>query len=314
MAGLKISKEFFFEYGLELFKEQAPELFNYLCFAKCGAGSDCYECDDDISTDHDYDIGFLVIVPKIKEITSGDIYKLERIYEMLPRNYKNYQRNLVSISNLRRTGVITINDFYEFYLGAYYKNQNFNNFSKIPTDYLAEAINGEVFLDNYGKFSEVRYNLMNINQDYIYKMLCSACIQAFQTGDYNYFRMLDHHELAASIYSLTSYTKCILIIIYLLNHKFKPFYKWSIKKLDDLNELKHLKEPLEYILCNISSISREDMKELISGINKELITYISNLYNFENITYLDDLGRKINDLIKDSNIRNLDLLYCSFDI
>ena len=63
MKGLEISKAFFEEYGRPMLMEQFPELMPYLAAGLCGSGSECLGYDDDVSTDHDYEPGFIIFLP-----------------------------------------------------------------------------------------------------------------------------------------------------------------------------------------------------------------------------------------------------------
>lgn len=63
--------------------------------------------------------------------------------------------------SLSKYGVITYDDFFVPLVGENYKNLAPLDFLYTPSNYLADASNGEVFFDGNGEFSRIREQIKN---------------------------------------------------------------------------------------------------------------------------------------------------------
>ena len=112
MKGLEISKAFFEEYGRPMLMEQFPELMPYLAAGLCGSGSECLGYDDDVSTDHDYEPGFIIFLPGEDVVDRQTAFKLERAYAKLPKEFMGLKRSLMQPVGGARRGVIRTEEFF----------------------------------------------------------------------------------------------------------------------------------------------------------------------------------------------------------
>lgn len=300
MKGLELSKLYFEEYGLPMLESEFKEIFPRIAVGLVGHGSECFGYDDEVSKDHDYEPGFTIWLTEEDEKNYG--FKLFRAYSKLPKEFMGVKLNNSSYNGTTH-GVQTIEDFCRFYLGSKEVPKSLDQWLYIPDFYLAEASNGEVFIDNLGKFTSIRKEILNRPEDVRLKKLSSEVFLMAQTGQYNYKRCIDHNEIGSAILSLNDFVKHACSVIYLLNNVYEPYYKWVFKKMDELTLLKDLKEKLLSLLTNPTNFN--DNFELIEYISIKIIEELKNQkLTTLNISYLEDHAYQIRDRIKDNNLRN----------
>ena len=86
-----------------------------------------------------------------------------------------------------------------------------------------------------GEFTAFREGLLAFYpEDVRRKKLAARCYTAGQTGQYNYRRSIARGELVAAHCALSSFMEAAISIIYLLNKRYRPFYKWMHRGLKEL--------------------------------------------------------------------------------
>jgi hypothetical protein len=293
-----------------MLKENFADILPMIAVGLVGAGSECFGYDDEISTDHDFEPGFCIFVPEEK-MDRRRLFELERAYAKLPNEYKGYKRQKVLPVGGNRHGVIDISRFYEEHAGSKNGFHSLQDWFLTPETFLAEATNGEVFFDNYGEFSKIRENLLNMPSDVRLKKLAGHILLMGQSGQYNYPRCLSHGETGASQLAIFEFVKHTIEVAFLINRKYSPYYKWSFRALRRLDVLFDMADKLEFL---ISTDNEEEMSlkkcEIIEKISCEVIKELGkeiSLPDFDN--ELERYAYYINDKISDSNIRNLNILY-----
>lgn len=304
MKGLELCKRYYEEFGLPMLKEKFPEYLDQMAIGLVGHGSECFGFDDDISTDHDFEPGFCIWIHKDLEEKIG--FELFREYRNLPSEYLGYKVNKNSSLGSKYKGVITIEDFFSYYLINGEVPQD--NLTWYLTDeaYLSEVTNGEVFYDGLGDFTKIRNQLLLLPEDVRLKNIASGLLEMAKTGQYNYERCIKHNELASASLCLNRFVERCAHVIYLLNFKYAPYYKWlfrGLKKLDKLGNLSNtfdelLKSPYEY----------EKNIQTIEAICQLIIIELNNQHLSNALgVYLEPHAYAVNDNIEDSTIRNLDV-------
>ena len=66
------------------------------------------------------------------------------------------------------------------------------------------------------------------------KKLAESLARAAQAGQYNYARAMKRGERIAAEIALTEFVKETMQIVYLLNKKYAPFYKWMHRGMKEL--------------------------------------------------------------------------------
>lgn len=307
MKGLDAARKFYEEYGKQMIHEEFPEYENRIAVGLVGHGSECFGYDDDISKDHDYAVGFCMWLTKEDEEKIG--FKLTRAYDKLVKEKLN-NNSLISSLGQTPQGVYTIEDFYKKYTGYEGAPRSNLDWLYIESSFLAEATNGEVFRDDLGLFSSIREEIKNIPEDVRLKKMAAECVKMAQFGQYNFSRCLKHNEEGAAMLALSDFVKSAANMIYLINKKHAPYYKWLFRGLRKVDILSDMVDPLEFLLT-----SDNDEKGL--KVKKEIIEDISNAIakelEKENLAdcggdYLEPYGFCIHKKIKDSNLRNLHIL------
>lgn len=307
MQGIKLSKEFYLEYGKPMLENEFSEYLDFLCVGLVGLGSECFMLDDDLSQDHDFEPGFCIFVPKA--LDSKVIFRLERAYAKLPKEYKGYKRSIVMPGDGARHGVIIIEDFYKFHTGKEYGYETINDWIAYHEVPLAHATNGEIFFDNYGLFTKIRSSLVNMPKDIFLKKLSGDLIQMGLSGQYNYERCLKRNDSAAGQLALFEFVKYAIDAIFLLNNKYKPYYKLVFRALEKLDDLANLKPMLEFLITENNKDENIINQKLyyIAEISSEIICRLMLLdITKAECNNLDKHGYSVNDHISDIQIRNMD--------
>lgn len=305
MKGLELARAYFEKYK-DLIIEAAPSLAPFLAFGLVGSGSECYELDDDISTDHDFEPGFCIFVKS--DLDRKDMFLLERAYSKLPKEFLGYRRSIIENN---RHGLITIDDFYKQKIGNLdYESVGLDWFL-VPEHFLSEATNGEVFLDNYKLFSEIREKIKYYPEDIRLKKIAGHLMMLKQSGIYNYQRCIKRGDSAAAQLSIYEYVKGAIELVFLLNKTYKPYYKLQFRYLNKLSILSELSSSFEYLISTDNSSDMVKLKtDMIEDINNMILDEVKKQGLSKELCYdLENNANSVNNQIENANIRNLDILY-----
>lgn len=311
MKGLELARKFYEQYGEPMLREQFSHILPFIAVGLVGSGSECYGYDDDVSQDHDFEPGFCIFLPDETIVDRKTAFELERAYSKLPREFMGYRRSIVSAVGGNRHGVIRTADFFENKTGSCNGELSPEQWLSLPDYALAEAVNGEIFCDNYGEVSHIRESISQYPKDIRLKKLAGNLLLMGQSGQYNYSRCVSRKETAAAQLSLFEFAKATLNAVFLLNGKYAPYYKWSFRALRELSpEYKALASDLEYLL---SSGNAETQVKEKSEITERICTGISRKIKEQGL--VDAVGADcewlayaVNDLINDNEIRNMHIL------
>lgn len=290
MKGLELSQKFYLEYGLPMIKNRFPYYENRIAVGLVGPGSECYGFDDDISTDHDFGPSFCMWLTDEDYEEIG--VRLSDEYCELPKAFMGYKR-IITANGEGRVGVFRIGDFYRKFTGKPDATLTLNDWLLIPEHFLAEATNGKVFRDDLGEFSNIRSLLSDYYpEDIRLKKIAARAAKMAQSGQYNYFRAMSRSELVTARLSIDEFIRNTLSMLYLLNKKYQPFYKWAFRGMENFNILAEARElivelvllPIQKDLCSIEndylSQLRRDMSdrtvEQIECICKLIVTELRN--------------------------------------
>lgn len=306
MKGLELSRAFYLEYGKPMIERDFADVADRIAVGLVGHGSECFGFDDYISVDHDFDAGFCMWLTQADERDFG--FKLFRAYSKLPKEYKGYKMISKSLFGSEHKGVHTISEFYSRYTGCDGAPQTAEQWLSIPSFYLAEATNGEVFCDNLGEFTKIRNQILNGMPDDVWlKKTASKALLLAQTGQYNFARCISHGELGAAQLSLTDFARSAVEIIFLLNHKHAPYYKWLFRAGRELLILGDRIEQIERLITD-NTLTNTQKSNIIESVCACIIQELKSrgLTDVKS-DYLEPHAYAINDKIRDSNIRNMPL-------
>ena len=270
MKGLELSQLYYNEFGAPMIKEKFSKYQGKIAAGLVGDGSDCFGFDDEQSRDHDWGPGFCLWLEMDDYKKIGPALSDE--FEKLPKEYKGFKR-ISSQWGQGRVGVIEIGAFYRKFIGVGNVPDSLERWLYIPENNLAVCTNGVVFADPLGKFSQIRKSLLAFYpEDVRISLISSRCLSAAQAGQYNYFRSVSHNEYFAARFAEVKFSVDIMSLLFLLNKKYAPYYKWrhrAVRSLDILGEFMYLKinelmETKEHKskMSIIEHISAEIIKEL----------------------------------------------------
>ena len=310
MNGLEISRAYFDEYGMPMLEEKFPELLPHVAAGLFGSGSECFGFDDELSRDHDFDPGFMLLLPGEDAIDRKQEFALERAYAALPKEFMGVERPMMAPVGGSRRGVMRMADFFKEKTGSTSGNLTMEQWLAVPSYALAEAVNGQVFFDGSGELTRVREALAHYPEDVRRKKLAGNLLLAAQAGQYNYLRCLRHGETAAAQLAVIAFAQSVMEIVFLLNDAYQPFYKWQFRAIRALPKLPFAAELVEYLITtNNDGHLAQDKYEVIEDISADIIAELEA----QGLTAADcvDLEKhaySVNDGIADGNLRNLHIL------
>ncbi|MEN6433002.1 MAG: DUF4037 domain-containing protein [Smithella sp.] len=301
MNGLTLSEQYFHEHGLPMILQSFPLHARRMACGLVGDGSECFGFDDEISRDHDWGPGFCIWLTREDY---DDIAKdLIRKYEQLPGTFLGYDSRIQSEWGNERIGVFEIDDFISRYIGYRSVPQNNEEWMIVPESALAAATNGKVFYDPLGEFSLIRNRLLQFYPDDVrLKKMAARCMTIAQSGQYNLGRCLKRGDQFSARYSETKFCVDVISLIFLMNRRYAPFYKWMNKALVALPRLgKEIHEKINLLIQTLdSSLKLKIVEDICSMIITELKA--EDLTDSSS-TFLLDHGPIIQSKIKDEKLR-----------
>lgn len=234
VSGMELCRAYYETHGRAMIHEKFPQYEARIAVGLAGEGSDCFGYDDEISQDHDWGPSFLMWV-------SDQVYEeigqqLQAAYEELPRTFLGYTCH-TSRQGAGRRGVQTIRNFYGRLLGMEHmegiyrametENPGLIPFRQMEESALAAAVNGSVFRDDEGIFSQIRVLLAEQYPERLrYLRLAEAAARFCQYGQYNSGRMLRRGDELSCRLMLGSAAREALKLVYYMEGKFPPHDKW----------------------------------------------------------------------------------------
>lgn len=282
IKGLELSESFFNENKALLFKKIPSNAIEYITIGLFGFGSECYGVDDEISEDHDFDQGFIILVED--SVPLIDFLKIKQAYECLPKLYKRF-----CLLNQTKHGVHYMKEYLN-YLGV-------NDIKNISDESKALLLNGKLFYQGFAStFANLRYDIRkNSNYDFLIDLSLKA-LEINKYIPYNLKRSLDRGDLY-TFKSLKNNLVNHLIEFYYIYHKmYLPHDKLRLKLMDN-NSI--IKKWIYYIL------DHDDISKLYEEISAKII---ETLHNFNvikriNTLYIEDYKEEITSFIKEWNIK-----------
>ena len=299
IKGLELSKRYFYDLVLPEFEKNLNDILPLCAFGLVGEGSECYGYDDKISQDHDFGPSVCIWLRKDDYLKHKD--KINEVLKKLPKTYLGFQELKESEWGSDRRGLLNIEDFYFKFLGSSKAPETIADWQKIPETALATVTNGEVFLDNLGEFSKIRNDLLNYYPEAMRQnKIATRLMNISQHGQYNYTRCLKRNDLVAANQCLYLFVDEVIHLVFLLNRRYKIFYKWSNRALLDLKilgrEIHKLLEDMVFAQNKIPYV-RKICKVLAEELRNQKLTNCDS-------EFLGDLGVDIQKNIDDEFFKN----------
>jgi hypothetical protein len=312
MSGLELAESYYMEHGRPMLAEHFGAHQGSIAVGLVGEGSDCFGFDDELSRDHDWGPGFcLWLTAQDHDDIGAD---LQAQYDALPRRHAGFERRVEGPHTGKRTGVFEITDFYRRFIRYDHVPASLAEWRSLPETHLATATNGKVFADPLGRFSAFRAGLLEFYpEDVRLKKLAARCAVAGQAGQYNYGRSIARGELVAAHCALSSFMEAAVSIVYLLNRRYRPFYKWMHR---GMKELPILGGTCRQLLADLCAEKTETGSDVFAG-RERTIEQISALIvaelTVEGLSasasdFLLDHGHAVHAKIRDQDLRNLHVM------
>ena len=333
MKGLEIARAYYEQYGEPMLREKFPGLMPFVAAGLAGSGSECWGFDDEISRDHDFEPGFSLFLPGEDVVDRRTAFELERAYAALPKEFMGLRRSLVAPVGGPRHGVLRTAEFMTDKVGKADGNLSLMEWLYMPEFSLAEAVNGEIFMDGYGEVTAIRERLRRRPEDVRLKKLAGQLLLMGQSGQYNYRRCLQHGEAAAAQLAAVEFVKSTMAAVFLLNDVYQPYYKWCFRAMRALPKLALTAELLEYLLTTDNEPdTAEEKSRVMEGIAADVIgelreqgllgelmeqgltgTEVNRETQGRGLTGavgadLEKYAYMVNDMISDAQIRNMHIL------
>ncbi len=307
MQGLELSRRYYEEFGLPMIKEQFAEFENRIAVGLAGAGSDCFGFDDEISRDHDFGAGFCLWITDEDNELFG--FELARAYSRLPKEFMGIEKGKSNYYANSRYGVKTIGDFYLPLTGKKGAPETVWEWLNIPEHSLAAAVNGCVFRDDLGEFTKIRETILcGMPEDIRLKKLAARAAIMAQSGQYNFPRCTAHGEIGGAALAVSEFVKSTISLVYLINGKFAPFYKWVLRGMKELEIFSEFTPVLTEILTEDYS-KPEEKQAKIEKICSAVADYFRQSgLSRSALDFLEPHAYEIQNKIKDINIRTLHIM------
>jgi len=309
MQGIDAARRWYESAGAPMLEREFGDVVLRIAVGRAGHGSECFGYDDAVSRDHDYFTGFQLWITEADEREFG--FRLERAYARLKKAFPpDGEGANTGSSELgdAEDGVTVIGDFYRRHLGFPGAPHDWRQWLYTPDHAFAEATNGAVFRDDLGVFSGIRDTILHgMPEDVRRKKIAARAVFMAQSGQYNYMRCLRHGEPGAAALALDEFVRNAAQIVFLLNRRFAPYYKWLFRAMRDLPKLGGLSDSLTALLTGRESDSVK--LERIEAICAEIATELraQGLSDCEDV-YLEPHAFAVQSGIRDREIRALHIM------
>ena len=269
MKGLELCRSYYYEVGKPELTRRFPEAMSRAAAGLSGQGSDCLGLDDEYSRDHDFGPGFCLWLSDADFDEYGAA--MQAAYDALPKEYMGFARKNTH-TGAQRVGVMRTADFYRYYIGCPGVPDTLMRWVRIQEHFLATCTSG-------------------------------------QSGQYNYPRLMRRGDPSGARLALAEFLNAALSMLYLLNFRYEPFYKWQFA---GAKELVAMSDALPYLREIACLSTRRDGADIVSHIENVAGAAIREL-KLQGLTdaagdYLEPHAHSIMSKIADPEIRGLHVM------
>ncbi len=301
MKGLRLAEKYYNAHGAPMLLKKFSRYQERIAVGFVGPGSECFGFDDELSRDHDWGPGFCLWLTAEDYAQFGTALQVE--YAKLPQTFMGFGPRVVSPGEEARTGVAEIIAFYKRYTGLDRIPQSIRDWMFIPEQALATCTNGRVFSDPLGEFTRWRAKLLDFYpEDIRLKKIASRCMTIAQAGQYNYDRSIKRRESFSALYAETQFCTDVISLVFLMNRKYTPFYKWMHRAV---GELPILGKSIQSIIANLIDTSdKVEKRDIIENISALIIEELRRMgLSNSSSDFLLDHARNIHNKIQDEVLR-----------
>ena len=305
MNGIERAEKWYDNILLPAIQEKFPELLGRIAFGIVGRGSECFGFDDDISLDHDCGTGVSLWLNDADEERFG--FALMRFYNALHKQHFPV-KSAASKLGYCEHGVTRISDFYRRHLGFPRAPECWQEWFYTPEYAFAEVVNGKVFRDDANEFSRIRDTIRRgFPADVQRKKIAGCAVMMAQSGQYNFDRCLKHGERAAAMMALTEFVRYGIMMIFLLNNTFMPYYKWMFRAARQLPRFNRSVDDLAKLLtADLKDDEKIDVIEKICADTVAALTALGLTSGKE--SYLEPHAFAVAATVVDPELREMHIM------
>ena len=303
--GLELSRKFFITYRESLLNDLG-HYSDEVAIGLVGPGSECFGFDDHISRDHDWGPGLGIWVQPGAKASARKA--AESAYSRLPTIFMGHQARTVSHWAVNRVGVMDLGEYLTWLIGVPRSPATLSEWIRAPEDGLACCVNGELFHDPTGIFSNFRTAIRDgLPEDLRRMRLASNCLHLGQAGLYNLPRSIRRGDTVATHITISDFFRRAMKVVYLLNRQYLPPYKWQHRGLLALptfgTELhRHLS-----VLSAAPNLGREETSLIEYLCTQICLTLHSSGISQSSSDSLFDHGVELHAAITDPVLRSVDI-------
>lgn len=264
MKGLELAEAYYREIGRPMIHERFAACEERLAIGLVGPGSECFGFDDEISRDHDWGPAFCLWLTDEDYLSIGD--QLQQAYRGLAPTFRGFGPRRASPGEEWRVGVARTSDFFRRFTGLDHPPATLQEWLRIPESQLATCTNGRVFDDALGEFTGWRQALLSYYpEDVRLTKIASLCITIAQTGQYNFARSVRRQECFSMAFSAVKFCTDAMMLVFLLNRRYAPFYKWMHRAVKELPLMgRDVHERIGTLLTAVDPKQQEEIMEDLS--------------------------------------------------
>lgn len=309
MNGLELARRFYLSCR-PLLENCIPDIMRQAAAGLAGEGSECFGCDDEISRDHDFGAAFCIWLPE--KTLKDNFCRIDEAFACLPKQFEGFPTRFAPHLSHGRVGPLSIENFYHFFTGFDHPPASWREWLAIPEYQLAAATNGAVFVDNEGTFSKWRQKLLaGYPRDVWLKKLAARTMLVAQSGQYNFPRALKRGDQISTMLAKSRFAENALGLVYLLNHRYMPFYKWASRLARDLPIFGQLAHETLHKLATLPIDDMAVATEAVESFCAAIADYLAQNGLSDNAdAWLWAHGPAIIARANDPEIKKLDLLKC----
>lgn len=304
MKGLELSQRYFETFGIPMLASFG-EAGTLVSAGLAGYGSECYGYDDELSTDHDFGPRFYLWIDDQTDRKIG--FELMRAYRRLPTEFMGYRNDRHSLFGENRGGVVTVKDFFRQFTGLERIPERPVEWLFIPEYALSAAVNGIVFREGCKEFDDYRNRLIAGMPDATRRKKIAARLAVMaQSGQYNLKRCLIRNDRGAAGLAAAEFVNKGLELLFLLNRRYAPYYKWIFRAAKELPVLADLVAMFESVLTETPG---DRTVETVETICQRIVSELQRQgYTRLTETYLEPHAVEIYTSIRDPELIGLHLM------
>ena len=248
---IDISHDFFEEIVKPILEKYFPEETAQTAFGVFGYGSEALRLDDEYSRDHHWGLRIDALMPEETFETRRQVI-METLQAKLPDSYQGHS---LREAHLAGAGLApdNLNAFLKRTIGMDHAPTTYAEWLSIPEEDIIHLINGEVWYDPPGKFTEIRQTFTNYYPEPVrLRRIAHWCRYFSGMGTYALNRAILRNN---EFYATTRFSNAIRLgiqLAFLLDKQYFIYDKWLMAYFE---RLPRLAEPLLPIVTEAVRLS-----------------------------------------------------------